>query len=200
MSINPVISITQAWVREFIVGHNICPFAKKEVERNSIHYAVLEGAAHDSVAEDNANVDDIEEVVFRLVELCKKLDKNEGIETALLVLEHGFADFERYLDLLDVANDVLTQQGYEGVYQLASFHPDYCFDGVDEKDASHYSNRSPYPMLHILREDALTAVLARYPNPEAIPERNIAYCQELGEETLKGILQRCQRAANRAVE
>jgi len=180
MSTNTVIMNTQGWVQHFIVAHNICPFAKKEVEKGSIHYEVYDGR-------------EMEDALCCLMELCRKLDENNEIEAAMFIMPNGFSDFDEYLDLLDVANGLLAQQEYEGIYQLASFHPEYCFEGVDKTDASHYTNRSPYPMLHIIREESLEKALERYPNPEAIPERNITYCQELGVDTLEGILKDCQK-------
>ncbi|MBV1922159.1 MAG: DUF1415 domain-containing protein [Pseudomonadales bacterium] len=180
MSTNPAVLNTQRWVHEFIIGHNICPFAKKEVEKGSIHYEVYDGRQ-------------MEDALCCLMDLCRKLDEDDEIEAAMFIAPNGFSEFEEYLDLLDVANGLLVQQDYEGIYQLASFHPDYCFEGVDKADASHYTNRSPYPMLHIIREEGLEKVLERYPNPEAIPERNITYCQELGVDTLKEILKNCRK-------
>jgi hypothetical protein len=121
------------------------------------------------------------------------LDKDTDTETVLFIFAEAFRDFNDYLDLLDLANSLLQKQGYESVYQLASFHPYYCFQGVDIDDASHYTNRSPYPMLHIIGEAQLEKVLENYPNPETIPERNITYCQKLGVEALDSILRGCTK-------
>ncbi len=90
-----------------------------------------------------------------------------------------------------IANALIEKQGYEGIYQLASFHPDYCFEGVEQDDASNYTNRSPYPMLHLIREASLEKVLAHYPDPEKIPVRNIAYTQEMGQASLQHLLDSC---------
>ena len=173
-----VIQQTRAWVRVFIVAHNICPFARKELERDSIHYEVLQEHK-------------VEAALSGLIEMCQRLDQDGSTGTVLFILPASFIDFNDYLDLLDMANDLLLKQGYEGIYQLASFHPDYYFEGVDSDDASNYTNRSPYPMLHIIREAELEKALEKYPNPEAIPERNIAYCRKLGNAALAKILQGC---------
>lgn len=173
-----VIQQTKAWVSDFIVAHNICPFARKELERDGIHYEVYQG-------------NNIEAALSGLIEICQQLDEDGNIGTVLFILPASFVDFNGYLDLLDMANELLLQKGYEGVFQLASFHPDYCFEGVESDDASHYTNRSPYPMLHIIREAELEKALEKHPNPETIPERNIAYCQKLGSETLANILRSC---------
>ena len=173
-----VIQQTRAWVRDFIVAHNICPFARKELQRGGIHYQVSQ--EHKVGA-----------VLSGLIEMCQRLDEDDSTGTLLFILPVSFHNFIDYLDLLDMANDLLCKQGYEGVYQLASFHPDYCFEGVDSDDAGNYTNRSPYPMLHIIREAELEKALEKYPHPESIPERNIAYCRKLGNAALANILQSC---------
>ena len=86
---------------------------------------------------------------------------------------------------------MLIEQGYEGVYQLASFHPDYCFDGAKRNDAANYTNRSPYPMLHLLRETSLEQAIRSYPHPENIPQRNIELTQELGLAKMQVLLAAC---------
>ena len=181
MTVAPVILGTQKWIQEFVVGHNICPFARKEFERGSVDYSVFTG-------------NDTEKALHSLLALCEKLDNDEAIETTFLILADGFADFYQYLDLLALANSLIVQQDYEGIYQLASFHPEYCFEGEDARDASNYSNRSPYPMLHIIREERLEKALEYYSSPEEIPERNIAHCRELGVNALEKILKQCRDA------
>ena len=108
------------------------------------------------------------------------LDKDEDIETSFIILPNNFADFTTYLNLVDMAEQLITKKNYEGVYQLASFHPQYCFAGEDKNDAANYTNRSPYPMLHILREDSISKALENFPDPESIPEKNIAFARSKG--------------------
>jgi len=95
------------------------------------------------------------------------------------------------LDFLELAQGLLEVQNYEGVYQLASFHPNYCFEGSAENDAANYTNRSPYPMLHLLRESSLERALANYKNPEKIPDNNVKLTRELGLEKMKSTLAAC---------
>ena len=172
MNAKDVIKRSKHWVNDFVIQHNICPFAKREYDNDAINFTPIK---------DNK----LEEQLQALIEACTQLDKNTSIETTLLIYPNGLNDFDDYLDFLDLANQLLDKQGYEGVYQLASFHPDYCFEGVDADDASNYTNRSPYPMLHLLRETSLEKALANYPSPEAIPQRNIAYLRKLLVETLR---------------
>ncbi|HIO97354.1 MAG TPA: DUF1415 domain-containing protein [Leucothrix sp.] len=170
-----IITHTQNWISTFIIGHNICPFAKREFDKGSIHYEV--------VVEKN-----IENQLQALIQICIQLDTSNAIETSLLIYPQGLSDFDNYLDFLAVANALLEKQNYEGVYQLASFHPDYCFDGENNEDASNYTNRSPYPMLHLIREESLEKALLSYPNPEEIPHRNIQYTRDLGVKILADLL------------
>lgn len=171
---------TKNWLKTFIITHNICPFAKRVYDENSIHYEVIKNAQ-------------IEEQLQVLITICKQLDADNKIETSLLIYPHGLEDFDDYLDFLAMANALLEKQGYEGVYQLASFHPSYCFEGVDEDDASNYTNRSPYPTLHLIREASLEKVLMNYPEPEKIPLRNIEYTRQLGSQEIQKILDLCSK-------
>lgn len=115
-----------------------------------------------------------------VLEELHHLDQMEDIETTLIIFPEHFQDFEDYLYLVEMAEDLSVEEDYEGVYQIASFHPDYCFEGATDNDPANYTNRSPYPMLHLLRESSLTKVLDHYINPEQIPERNITFAQEKG--------------------
>ena len=161
----------RTWVETFVVARNVCPFAGREVARDTVRYLAVDAR-------------DWEGALHRLVAECEYLDETPAVETTLLVLTPGLEAFDDYLDFLAVAEALLAEQGYEGTYQLASFHPDYCFEVVEPSDPANYTNRAPYPMLHLLRESGLEAALAHYPDPEGIPERNVAAMRELGEPAL----------------
>jgi hypothetical protein len=102
------------------------------------------------------------------------------IETSFLIFPRAFSKFDDYLYLLSLAESFLKKKGYEGVYQVASFHPLYLFAGSDENDPANYTNRSIYPMLHLLREESIDKALENYNDPENIPERNINFAREKG--------------------
>ncbi len=175
------IAATQNWVETVVVGLNFCPFAKKEVVQNTIRYTNASGTSVSAVLEDLASE-------------CQQLEQNPSIETTLLILPCGFEDYFHYLDLLDRAERQLQKQKKTGIFQLASFHPDYCFAGCEEDDPANYTNRSPYPMLHILREESLEQVLQRYKEPESIPENNIQCARGLGVDALQRLLESCFKA------
>ena len=170
---------TQCWLDSVIIKHNICPFAKKERDNKSIFFCVDEHY-------------EINQALEHLLVECERLDTQPEIETTLFILAHLCEDFNDYLDFLALANELLIEQDYEGVYQLASFHPDYCFAQSDENDPANYTNRSPYPTLHLIREQSLENALKNYPNPEQIPERNIQYCQLLGLKKMQEMLNKCR--------
>jgi len=172
------ISATQAWLKTVIIEYSICPFAKREQERGSIHF--------------NVNQDtEIEACLLDLILECDRLDNEAAIETTLIIYANAFADFDDYLDFLELAESLLIEQGYEGIYQLASFHPDYCFDGAKLDDPGNYTNRSPYPMLHLLRESSIEQAVAAFPHPENIPTRNLALTKELGLSRMRSLLAAC---------
>ncbi len=162
--------------------HTICPFVQREIERDSIRYVTVDASG---------GRPGIENALIALIEECRLLDENETIETTLLIVTAGLSDFEDYLSALDTGERLMSVEDYEGVYQLASFHPDYCFADAEPDDPANYTNRSPHPMFHLLREERLEAVLERFPHPERIPERNIAYTRAMGNAQLKTLLASC---------
>nr|WP_298249773.1 DUF1415 domain-containing protein [uncultured Halomonas sp.] len=176
------LAATRQWVETFVVPRNICPFAGREVARDTIRYVAVDAG-------------DWERALLALVAECERLDETPAIETTLLVLAPGLEAFEDYLDFLEVAEALLVDQGYEGTYQLASFHPDYCFADAEPEDPANFTNRSPSPMLHLLREAGLEQALAHYPDPEAIPERNMAALREEGHDALDTALARLRGQA-----
>lgn len=171
---------TKNWLSRVVIAHNLCPFAKREFERGRIHYEVIETA-------------DMEQQLELLLAQFASLDKDSSIETSLLIFPTSLSDFDAYLDLLAIATALLKEQGYEGTYQLASFHPEYRFEGAAPDEASNYTNRSPYPMLHILREASVEAALKNVAYPENIPKRNIALTQGLGLSAMQALLAACYK-------
>jgi hypothetical protein len=167
-----IIAHTKKWIGDVVVGCNFCPFAAREVKRGSIHYEVI-------------NTTNTERVLESLVIQFNQLDSNAEIETALIILPEGFSNFDEYLALAAIADELLLAEKYEGIYQLASFHPQYLFADSNEDDPANYTNRSPYPMLHILREESLSKAIDSYTNVDGIPQRNIEFAQRKGLQHMK---------------
>lgn len=184
----PPVSVTEAevidavahWVATCVVGLNLCPFAKREVVKQRVRYVVSQDTNEQAL----------------LVSLQAELDyltAHPEVETTLLITIGLLQDFYDYNDFLDQADYLLQVLDLEGVYQIASFHPDYQFGGTLAADVENYTNRSPYPVLHLLREESLEQAIADYPDVEQIPERNIALMQQLGVEQLTALLAACRK-------
>jgi hypothetical protein len=162
-----VINQTIAWIKSVVIGCNFCPFAAKAMVQKSIRYVVLEDTTR-------------EKTLDAVLDELHLLDKTSDVETTLIIFPNHYSDFHSYLALVAAAEKLITRHDYEGTYQVASFHPEYCFAGSDSDDPANYTNRSIYPMLHLLREESITNALKHYKDPEGIPERNVAYSKEKG--------------------
>ena len=170
---------TRRWLKEFVVGLNLCPFARPVLDSEQLRIALC------------SEVDETALQGFFLNELNLVQSSLESeIATSLLVFTGALARFDDYLDFLDLAQALLLEAGLEGVIQLASFHPDYQFEGEPAGAASHFSNRSPWPTIHLIREDMLERVLLDFSDPEGIPGRNMARLEDIGVQEL----QRCWQA------
>ena len=168
----------RAWLETFVVGLNLCPFARPYLNTDQLRITVCPATS-------------MEELRHAFLSELDVLQRSAEVDaaTSLLVMPNALADFGQYLDFFDEAQRLLESCALDGVFQLASFHPDYCFEGMAVDDASHYTNRSPFPMLHFIREEQLSRVLETYPNPEAIPENNIRRLQELGRQKILQLLE-----------
>jgi len=173
-----VIAHTKQWVEKVVIGLNFCPFAAKVVNQQTIHFQV-------------SNADSYQLCLEALMLEIQRLDETPHIETTLLILPVAFPVFNDYLELVSLSEKLMKKEGYEGIYQVASFHPLYLFAGSKETDAENYTNRSVYPMLHLLRESSIDKALESYKNPDDIPERNIRFTKEKGLEYMKMLLKAC---------
>lgn len=173
-----IIEQTKKWITEVVIGCNFCPFAAKEIKQQTVYYQI-------------ENSTDKAICLQAFLQECTRLNEDENIVTILLIFPQGFQQFDDFLDLLADAEDLLTANDYEGVYQVASFHPQYIFGGAPVNDAANYTNRSVYPMLHLLREAQIDEALSRYPNPENIPDNNINFAREKGVEYMKMLRDAC---------
>lgn len=166
--------IVHAWVDSFVVELDLCPFAKPTLRDDNLRIAVCSSVKREEVLR------------CFLAELDHLQNTPEReLVTTLLVYPEALADFDDYLDSIADMQQLLVDSGLEGMVQLASFHPNYQFEGEPPDSASHFSNRAPYPIVHLLREDTLERVLSDYPNPENIPLRNLRTLEDLGVDVLK---------------
>jgi hypothetical protein len=161
--------ITRRWIERVVIGHQLCPFAQQAVEAQRVRYRVS-GARDD------------QQLWAELVEELTHLQERPAaeLETSLLIHPQVLGDFDAYLGFVDLTEQLLVDMELEGVLQIATFHPDYQFADTDFDDPANYTNRAPYPMLHLLREASVEAVVAAHPDPEGIPDRNVALMRSLG--------------------
>ena len=171
-------SAVRNWVETLVVGMNLCPFAKRELVKNRVRFVVTAATTEEQLLQ----------VLRAELEL---LNTDSAIETTLLIHPDVLQNFYDFNDFLHDADSLLVEMEEEGIYQIASFHPDYQFGGTSPRDAENYTNRSPYPVLHLLREDSLERVIADYPNVDDIPQRNIELMNELGRDKLQALLKSC---------
>ncbi|MDP4262572.1 MAG: DUF1415 domain-containing protein [Bacteroidota bacterium] len=162
-----VIDQTKKWINDVVLGCNFCPFAASAIKQERVHYYV-ENSTSPAICLGSFSRE------------MTRLDNEPGIETSFLIFPNSFGLFHDYLDMVSLAEKRLKQNGYEGIYQLASFHPLYRFAGSPADDAANYTNRSVYPMLHLLREESIEQALKNYKSPEDIPGRNINFAREKG--------------------
>jgi len=180
--IDTIIARTRCWIERVVVELNLCPFARKPYEGGQVRYVV-------SVVE---QPEDLLEDVQRELELLRATDAAE-VETTVLIHPYVLNDFLDYNDFLGIVDALIDEGGYAGEFQVASLHPDYQFAGTEADDAENYTNRSPYPILHLLREEGLARAIAGYARPDKIPERNIRTLEKLGAARMREILDECMR-------
>ena len=173
-----IIHAVRQWVETFVVGMNLCPFAKRELVKKRVRFVTTAATTAEQLLQ----------VLQTELEL---LNADPSVETTLLIHPAVLQDFYDFNDFLGCADSLLVDMELEGIYQLASFHPDYQFDGTQPGDAENYTNRAPYPVLHLLREESLERVIADYPDVDDIPERNIALMNRLGQDKLEALLKLC---------
>ncbi len=166
-----VIDATRNWLEKAVIGLNLCPFAKAVHTKNQIQYIVSEARSPEDLLTD-------------LAIALKNLSQAdpETIDTTLLIHPWVLNDFYDYNDFLDAADSAVEELGLAGEIQVASFHPDYQFADSEPDDIDNYSNRSPYPTLHLLRENSVERAVEAFPEAEQIFERNIETLRKLGHE------------------
>jgi hypothetical protein len=168
-----IIQQTKDWIEQFVIGYNLCPFAMKPFRDDRIRFVHFE-------EEDVAQLKE-----QFLVEALKLRDlPATEVETTLIICPNVSSNFETYLDLFEVMLDTLDEFELDEVIQLASFHPDYQFADTDYEAPENFTNRSPYPMIHLLRVDSVARAIETYPDTANIPVNNIARMQQIGSEEL----------------
>ncbi len=179
-SAETVIARTRCWVERAVIGYNLCPFARKPCEAEQVRYVVSDATTPKSLLQDV-----VEELDYlRSTEV-------DVVETTILIHPYVLQDFLDYNDFLDIIDALLEEDVYAGDFQVASLHPDYQFAETDVDDAENYTNRSPYPVLHLLRTDVVAKAVDTFPEPDQIPQRNIELMNKLGTTNMRTLLDDC---------
>ncbi|CAH8208231.1 conserved hypothetical protein [Vibrio aestuarianus] len=161
----------EQWLNDVVIGLNLCPFAAKPQRNQQIKIFISEADTEELLLQD-------------ILEQLLVLDSCEAkkLETTLVVVPNMLHDFFDYNLFIDWVEALIRQQDWEGIFQVATFHPNYCFGGTEPEDDENLTNRSPYPIFHLIREESMERVLKHYPNPEAIPDTNIERVSNLSEQ------------------
>jgi hypothetical protein len=165
------IADTQRWLERIVIGLNLCPFAKSVVAKQQVRYVLSDATTPETL---------LELLGGELVHL--RDTPAAEVDTTLIVHPHVLSDFLDYNDFLDDADALVEALELEGILQVASFHPHYQFAGTEPEDIGNYTNRAPWPTLHLLREDSVSRAVEAFPDPDAIVERNIQTLEKLGRE------------------
>lgn len=168
-STEETISHTQAWLERAVIGLNLCPFAKAVHVKKQIRYVVSTASTHENL------LNDLMAELETLAEISP-----EKIDTTLIIHPYVLTDFLEYNDFLDVVDAALEDMELDDAIQVASFHPQYQFAQTQPEDIENYTNRSPYPMLQLLRESSMVRAVEAYPQAEQIFEKNIATLRQMG--------------------
>lgn len=188
MDISLVIDASRRWVETVVVRHGLCPFASRVLANDGLRFVVSEATTSEALVGD---------LIDELLYLNQQ--SREVVETSLLIHPYVLTDFQSYNDFLDVVDATIEETGLHGVVQVASFHPDYQFADSDEDDAANYSNRSPFPMLHLLREagidEAVRDWTAKGRSMDDIPVNNVEALRRMGSSLLEKQLLACKESA-----
>ncbi|MBC3808754.1 DUF1415 domain-containing protein [Undibacterium seohonense] len=169
-----VIIQTKLWLEKAVIGLNLCPFAKGVHIKDQIRYFVSHATTPEELIKD------------LMAELEVLAEANpDKIDTTLMIHPYVMQDFLDYNDFLEVADATLEELDLDGILQVASFHPQYQFEDASPDDIDNYTNRSPFPTLHLLREDSIEKAVEAFPEAEQIYEKNIQTLRALGHEAWK---------------
>lgn len=169
LSNEQAIADTRCWVERVVVRYNLCPFAHKPVKQQTIRYVGTQSDNEDGLVDDLINE----------LTLLRDADRTDT-ETTLLIAPNCLQSFDDYNQFLNVVDMLIEQFALQGIIQVASFHPDYQFADLDQDDVRNYTNRSPYPMFHLILEESVQKARLVYPDVEAIPENNMKLLLEMG--------------------
>jgi uncharacterized protein len=170
------VSATEQWLERAVIGLNLCPFAKAVYVKRQIRYVVSMATTPEALADD----------LIRELEFLAEANA-EVVDTTLLIHPHALHDFLDFNDFLEVADGIVEELELDGILQVAPFHPQFQFENTEVEDITNYTNRSPYPTLHLLREDSVERAVAAFPDDLEIASTNIETMETLGHDGWKAL-------------
>lgn len=180
-----IVAVVRQWLQSIVIDLNLCPFARRELASNRIRFKPSRASSE-------------QQLLIDLQSELELLDRDQTIETTLLIHPGVLQDFDAYNQFLALSDSLIEQLGLLGTYQLASFHPDYQFENTEVGDVENYTNRSPYPMLHVIREQSLERAIADYPDVAQIPVRNVELMRRMGKEKLAAMMSQSSKKNNQS--
>ena len=169
-----ILQSVDAWLNEVVIGLNLCPFAKKPYVSKQIRTLIDESSSENALLE----------TLYREFKHLEETNSQQ-LETTLIVIPNLLSDFYGYNQFLDEVDALIKNNNWLGIFQVASFHPQYQFAGTQPNDAENLTNKAPYPIIHLLREQSMEKALKRYPTPERIPEDNVNTVTRLSAEQIQ---------------
>ena len=173
---NIAVDKVKAWISSFVIKLNLCPFAKEAFSKDNIHYVIVKSNEASEII--NCFKTEIKDLHTSLY------------STSVVIIDHKELDFLEYLRIFDWCEKELNKSGLDEVFQLASFHPDYQFAGTDYSDQSNFTNRSPYPLVHILSSAEVAKAINMYGDTSKIFKRNIELMESMTSEKLKSYIKK----------
>ena len=164
------------WLEQAVIGLNFCPFAASVYHTGRVRFAVSSA---------QSAVEAVDDAIGEVVDLVET--PPQATSTTLVVVPDALEDFREFLDVAETVRAALAEAEVEGVLQIATFHPDYQFAGTDPDDLGNYTNRAPYPILHLLREEEVGEAVDNHPDPEGIPEQNVERLRQMGRQEVEAL-------------
>ena len=171
-------AVTDQWVNNVVIELGLCPFAWQSISEGRLSTRVILAKEKEKIYEE-------------LIEEIYTLENQTQLESSLITVPHAFQSFESFLEAIDFSKELLKVSGFEQDYQLAFFHPLFVFDSVEETDPSNYTNRSPFPTFHPIKQEAMTRAIDSHPDIESVPKNNIEKTRELGWDYMRNLLDNC---------
>ncbi|NNE28243.1 MAG: DUF1415 family protein [Saprospiraceae bacterium] len=173
--------VTDQWVKEVVIDLGLCPFAGKSILEKRLSTRVITSTVQEKIFEE-------------FIEEIYSLENDPNLESSLITVPNAFSSFDSFLEAIAFSKELLSMSGFAVDYQVAFFHPQFVFEGVEENDPSNFTNRSPYPTFHPIKEKAMSRAIDSHAEIESVPLQNIEKTRNLGLDHMQNLLKNCYKA------